>query len=93
MLEYTREELERFACNDRIMTLMLAAGEAGDWEEEKRLLKQMLLPAESCLLLKSTHGVEELRTGGYNLTEAEKLFGPDWLERDNDELRAILHRR
>ena len=93
MLEYTRVELERFACNDRIMTLMMAARDAGDREEEKRLFKQMLLPAESCLLLKYSRGVEELRTGGYNLTEAEKLFGPDWLERDNDELRTILHRR
>ena len=93
MLEYTREELERFACNDRIWELYRAAREADDREEEKRLFKQILLPAESCLLLKCTRGAEELRTGGYILTEAEKLFGPDWLERDDDELIAILHRR
>ena len=85
--------MERFACNDRIMDLIVAARDADDWEEEERLFKQLLLPAESCLLLKSTRGVEELRTGGYILTEAEKLFGPDWLERDDDELRTILHRR
>ena len=54
MLEYTREEWARFACNDPIMDLIVAARDADDWEEEKRLFKQLLLPAESCLLLAGT---------------------------------------
>ena len=91
MIEFTEEELERLAPNDDILPLVNAAAEAGDREEEIRQFKRLVLPAGACLTLKATHGAEEVRNGGYNVSEAQLRFGPDWLEKDDDELVKLFH--
>ena len=91
MIEYTEEELERLAPNDDILPLINAAVKAGDREEEVRQIKRLVLPAGACLTLKANRGAEAVRNGGYNVSEAMIKFGPDWLEKDDDELLKLFH--
>ena len=93
MIEFTEEELERLAPNDDILPLISAAAKAGDWDEELRLMTKVVLPAGACLTLKANLGADVVRERGYNVSEAELKFGPQWLDKDDDELLKLFHGR
>jgi len=91
MIEYTEEELARFAPNNEILGKLQDARAAGDTEAESQFFCQLVLPAVSLLMMKENLGPEYIKARGLNTSEAERVFGMDWLERDNDELAKLLH--
>ena len=52
---------------------------AGDEEEGRRLLRTAPLPPYLAKIYKEKIGVKPLLESGWNLSEAEAEFGPDWL--------------
>jgi hypothetical protein len=58
-----------------------ALWEAGDEEGCIRLMKTAPLPPYLAKVYKKTMGAEQLIKSGWNLSEAEAEFGPDWLSR------------
>jgi len=59
----------------------IALKEAGDKEGYSRLLRSVPMPSYLAKLMKEHMGVDYLINGGWNLSEAEAEFGPDWLSR------------
>ena len=57
-----------------------ALWKAGDEEGCIRLMKTAPLPPYLAKVYKKTMGVEKLLKSGWNLSEAEAEFGPDWLK-------------
>ena len=55
--------------------------EAGDREGYSRLTKTIPMPPYLAKIYKEKVGVEQLINSGWNLSEAEAEFGPDWLSR------------
>jgi hypothetical protein len=53
----------------------------GKAEEGMRLVKTIPLPPWMAKMLKEKVGVDYLRQSGWNLSEAEKAYGQDWLDR------------
>jgi hypothetical protein len=53
----------------------------GKEEEAMRLNKTIPLPPWMAKMLKEKVGVDYLRQSGWNLSEAEAAYGPDWLDR------------
>jgi hypothetical protein len=53
--------------------------EAGDDEGASRLIRTAPLPPYLAKVAKEKIGVDFLINGGWNLSEAEAEFGPDWL--------------
>jgi len=58
-----------------------ALWKAGDEEGCIRLMKTAPLPPYLAKVYKKTMGAEKLLKSGWNLSEAEAEFGPDWLSR------------
>ena len=56
-----------------------ALRQAGDKEGYSRLLRTAPMPPYLAKIYKEKVGVEELLKSGWNLSEAEAEFGPDWL--------------
>jgi hypothetical protein len=54
---------------------------AGDREGYSRLTRSIPMPPYLAKIYKEKVGVEPLVNGGWNLSEAEAEFGPDWLSR------------
>lgn len=59
----------------------LAAAERGDRQEERRLLRKLPLAPHLAKAAKEIWGKEFLLKEGYDLSEAEAAYGPNWLER------------
>jgi len=55
--------------------------DAGDNEGGFRLMKTAPMPPYLAKVMKEKVGVDYLVNGGWNLSEAEVEFGPDWLSR------------
>jgi len=53
---------------------------AGDKEGYSRLTRTIPMPPYLAKIFKEKVGVESLLKAGYNLSEAEAEFGPDWLD-------------
>jgi hypothetical protein len=53
--------------------------QAGDEEGSIRLLRSIPMPPYLAKIYKEKVGVEELIKSGWNLSEAEAEFGPNWL--------------
>jgi len=53
--------------------------EAGNEEEGRRLLRTAPMPPYLAKVMKETMGADFLIKAGYNLSEAEAEFGPNWL--------------
>jgi hypothetical protein len=51
----------------------------GKFEEAKKLQRQIPLAPYLAKTAKETIGADFLIKGGFNLSEAEAAFGPDWL--------------
>ena len=54
---------------------------AGDEEGYMRLTKTIPMPPYLAKIMKEKVGPEYLINSGWNLSEAEAAFGPDWLSR------------
>jgi len=52
---------------------------AGDEEAGRRLLRTAPMPPYLAKIFKEKVGVEPLLKSGWNLSEAEAEFGPNWL--------------
>jgi hypothetical protein len=58
-----------------------ALREAGDEEGASRLIRTAPMPPYLAKVAKEKIGVDFLINGGWNLSEAEAAFGPDWLSK------------
>ena len=58
-----------------------ALWKAGDEEGASRLMRTAPLPPYLAKIYKEKVGVKELIESGWNLSEAEAEFGPDWLSK------------
>lgn len=72
--KYTHEETMA------ILQQAIAASERGDEAEYKRLVRLFPLPAYLAKTLKDLYGKEYVLNFGYDLSEAEKRYGKDWLD-------------
>ena len=54
---------------------------AGDQEGYSRLIRSIPMPPYLAKVYKEKVGVEHLINSGWNLSEAEAEFGPDWLSK------------
>jgi hypothetical protein len=54
---------------------------AGDEEGASRLLRTAPMPPYLAKIYKEKVGVKQLIESGWNLSEAEAEFGPDWLNK------------
>jgi hypothetical protein len=68
---------EKLAISNRALDLY----EAGDEEGFSRLIRTAPMPPYLAKIYKEKVGVDRLIKGGWNLSEAEAEFGPDWLSR------------
>ncbi|WP_461256545.1 hypothetical protein [Treponema sp. R80B11-R83G3] len=53
--------------------------EAGDKEGHRNLMKKLPIPPYLAKVLKEKVGADIIRIGGWDLSEVEAEFGPDWL--------------
>lgn len=82
MVEYSKEDLDRFAINDELLDLLNDAEERGDDKLVKELRGKMIWPAETLLATRDSRGADWLLEMGYNLVEAERKYGKDWLHNE-----------
>jgi len=54
---------------------------AGDNEGSSRLIRSMPMPPYLAKIYKEKVGVKQLIESGWNLSEAEAEFGPNWLDK------------
>jgi len=59
----------------------IALSKAGDEEGYIRLMKTTPMPPFLAKVIKEKVGVDYLLNSGWNLSEAEAEFGPNWLNR------------
>jgi len=62
-----------------ILNKAVALGKAGDEEGYSRLTRSVPLPPYMAKIAKETIGLDFLLKGGWNLSEVEAEFGPDFL--------------
>ena len=53
--------------------------EAGDNEGYRNLMKKMPIPPYLAKVLKEKVGADIIKIGGWDLSEVEAEFGPDWI--------------
>ena len=58
-----------------------ALWQAGDKEGYSRVIRTAPMPPYLAKVAKKTMGADFLIKGGWNLSEAEAEFGPDWLSK------------
>jgi hypothetical protein len=68
---------EKLAISNKAFRLL----DAGDKEGFSRLLRTAPLPPYLAKVYKEKIGAKELIESGWNLSEAEAEFGPDWLDK------------
>jgi hypothetical protein len=56
-----------------------ALWEAGDNEGYRNLMKKLPIPPYLAKVLKEKVGADIIKIGGWDLSEVEAEFGPDWL--------------
>lgn len=82
MIEYTKEDLERFKANHALLKKLADAEARADEAAEDEIWRQIVIPAESLLATKLSFGADWIRREGLNTSEAERKWGKDWLDRD-----------
>jgi len=68
---------EKLAISNKAFELL----DAGDREGFSRLLRTAPMPPYLAKMYKEKMGVKQLIESGWNLSEAEAEFGPDWLNK------------
>src|SRR3546814_16066750 len=81
MVDYTEEDLERFAPNDALLQQLGEAEARGDEAAVDAIRRQLIYPAETLLALKETRGADWLRRKGWRLDETDRKYGKAWLDR------------
>ena len=66
---------EKLTISNRALDLL----DAGDREGYRRLIRTAPMPPYLAKVMKEKMGAAFLIKGGWNLSEAEAEFGPDWL--------------
>ena len=66
---------EKLAISNKACALL----DAGDREGYSRLTRSIPMPPYLAKIYKEKIGAKHLLKSGWNLTEAEAEFGPDWL--------------
>ena len=66
---------EKLAISNKAIALI----KAGDEERGRRLLRTAPMPPYLAKVMKDKMGVDFLIKSGWNLSEAEAEFGPNWL--------------
>lgn len=79
----------RLAHNAELLPQLNAAIAAGDFQAAERLIRKSQPTAGLLLVLKESFGAESV--DGMDTSEAERVFGLDWMDRDFYELLQILH--
>lgn len=95
MSERALSDRDGYGDRDDQIALIDAINEAdmrGDRETVRRLTRKFAPPADVLLGLKMAGGAEFIRKTGYITRLAEKKYGEDWLERDDEELMEIRTR-
>ena len=54
-----------------------------DIETVRECMAIIKIPPYCLLAAKECHGADYIRDSGYNTERADKLYGPDWLNRDD----------
>jgi hypothetical protein len=74
---------QKMTTEERLDVIMKAHeySEAGNEAEAQRLVVGLPMPTYMAKYVKDFFGAEALRKGGYDLSEAEAEFGPDWLDK------------
>jgi len=80
---------ERIAHNADILPQLNAAITSGDELTAQALLSKLRLPAVSLLILEEAFGKEAVAE--LDTSEAERVFGRDWMEGDHDKHADKLH--
>ena len=62
----------------------LAARKREDWEEVDKLVRKMQFPACHLMAGKKLFGADFIRKCGYDTTRADEVYGPGWLDREED---------
>ena len=62
-----------------VMVLINKAIREDDMETAIKLAKTVPLPPEVANAFKVGYGAEHFKSLGFNLTDAEKAYGPNWL--------------
>lgn len=75
MIQFTREQ------QLDILEKALAARKRGDWKDANYWSQKIPLAPHLAMALKVTVGKNELLKMGYILTEAEKEYGQNWLDK------------
>jgi hypothetical protein len=67
--------------DEKIRTTYKAAllSDEGKEEEASRLLRSVPLQPELAKIFKDVYGADYLANSGFNLLEADKVYGKDWL--------------
>ena len=68
---------EKLTISNRALDLL----DAGDREGYRRLIRTAPMPPYLAKVMKDKMGADYLIRGGWNLSEAEAEFGPNWLNR------------
>jgi hypothetical protein len=68
---------EKLTISNKALDLL----DAGDREGYSRLIRTAPMPPYLAKVAKEKIGVDFLINGGWNLSEAEAEFGPDWLNK------------
>jgi hypothetical protein len=81
MLENKMSQKQMMTLDERLAIGLKAHEymEAGNKAEAVRIMKQIPLAPHLAKAAKEFSGVDFLIKGGFNLSEAEAEFGPDWL--------------
>jgi hypothetical protein len=68
---------EKLAMSNKACLLL----RAGDRDGYNRIMRSIPMPPYLAKIYKEKIGVEQLIESGWNLSEAEVEFGPDWLSK------------
>lgn len=82
MRQYTELELKLFESNAENLDRYFEAADRGDEAAELYYFKQLIIPADALLAVKETRGADWIRRQGIRTDDADRMFGPDWLDRD-----------
>ena len=72
---------EDHAANTKYFAEYMRALGKDDKETADKLLPKMKLPAFILDAFKELYGAEGVRSMGFDTSRADKLYGPDWLDR------------
>lgn len=65
----------------KIIRASLDASDAGDKEEELRLLRLLPMAPHLAMAAKEVYGVDYVKNSGWDLSDANEEFGNGWLDK------------